>query len=644
MLKKIPFLFLALLVASNTARAQTSPFSSHPASAALQGFFSSPRSAGFQATDLKKGDYLKLIAGNVDFFKQFQRADGAIIDPNEHAEIQYSTPAFALAAAVLVQNAQRKDLLEPATRALSCSLTALLARKAANGHSDFYIPLIMHAHRLLEDQVDEATRSKWAEQLRSIDPTTMYSAAQRGMNWNIVSDSGEFLRRAEGFVPVDKAAAQMDYLEQCLAGHLKHLTKFGMYEDPNAPLAYDIFARIWLEDALVAGAGGQPAYDGKYAAQIRDFLNLGGLSTLLLLSPVGEWPCGGRSAFHNWNEAAVAVICETEANRWAKLQRPEVAGAFKRAARLALQSMMRWQRPTGELWIVKNRADPRERLGFESYSYTSQYNLLPMALLAMAYGQADDGIAETLIPSEAGTYVFDLRETFHKIIAAAGGYYVEIDTGADPHYNATGLQRVHRAGVPFSPLSDSTAAERAYGPTAAGSAKLALTPGLQWKDQSEVQWHSLADFGWAQSKISVKNAELKVLAEGGDRVQFSLDYGVSGDANSVRHVVQNYTISSAGVECTESIRGMAAEMRVCLPALVSDGLEKSTIAINPGSASIVSRGSDLQWTLLGSASSAALELAGPEVPAHNGYVRALVAMVPSETRELQWRITLSQLK
>src|SRR5205823_3636003 len=145
----------------------------------------------------------------------------------------------------------------------------------------------------------------------------------------------------------------------------------------------------------------------------------------------------------------------------------------------ALTSMQRWQRPSGELWIVKNRADPSKRFGYEGYSFHSQYNLLPMAMLAMAYEHADDSIDEYLIPAEVGGYVFDLREPFHKICAAAGGYYLLIDTSADPHYNATGLQRMHKSGVAISPLSDSAAGERAYGPKDAP--KIAMAPGIEWK-------------------------------------------------------------------------------------------------------------------------------------------------------------------
>ena len=263
-----------------------------------------------------------------------------------------------------------------------------MTHHAADGHSDFYIPLIVHAYRLLKDTTPPAaSEPQWETQLRQINPANSYNAQLRLMNWNIVSSCGELLRRKDGLVAPDMMDAQMDYLEKSLAGHVDHLTQFGMYEDPNAPLAYDEFARLWLDDMMA-----DQAYSGALSGRLAEFLRTGGLSTLLLLSPSGEWASGGRSAFHNWNYAETTVICEINANRWNLAHRPDVAGAFKRAAHLALESMQRWQRPSGELWIVKNRAEPQMRLGFENYSYHTQYNLLPMAMLAIAYTLADDSI------------------------------------------------------------------------------------------------------------------------------------------------------------------------------------------------------------------------------------------------------------
>jgi hypothetical protein len=628
---------IACLTEKSSAAA--SPFAPHPAAAQLdQVFTAADAVTDFTPSKITRRDYLTLIAGDVDFFKQHQNASGAIIDPNTNREVQYSTPAFAVAAGILATQAGRTDLLQPAINALSRSITALVTHHAADGHSDFYIPLIVHAYRLLKDSAPAPLRQQWETQLRQIDPTNSYNARLRLMNWNIVSSSGELLRRKDGLVSPDMSGAQMDYLEKSLAGHVQHMTRFGMYEDPNSPLAYDQFARLWLDDMMA-----DQAYNGVLAAQLTEFLHTGGLSTLLLLSPTGEWASGGRSAFHNWNEAETAVICEINANYWNHANRPDVAGAFKRAAHLAFQSMLRWQRPSGELWIVKNRADPKARLGYETYSYDTQYNLLPMAMLAIAYTRADDSIPERPAPSEVGGYVFDLRETFHKIAAAAGGYYILIDTNADPHYNATGLQRVQKSAVPFSPLSDSTAAQRAYGPT--DGAKIAITPGIQWKDTNTpgAPWLSLADFSQDQPD-HVQSASLAVTRADSQDAEFSIDWSLDGPSETGRHIIESYTITPAGVLCDDRITGPpTAALRVDFPALISDGATDTNLSINNRTATITNHGSALTWQIQLPSNDTSLALQGPPIACHSGYMRQLIAPITTPASpSARWQITLAQ--
>jgi hypothetical protein len=616
-------------------------FTPHPAAESLQQIFSTPPPNDFTTSNITRRDYLSLIAADIDFFKRFQNSEGAVIDPYVHQEIQYSTPAFALATAILVKEDARPDLKEAAVRALSRSITDLVQHHAANGHSDFYIPLIIHAFGVLKDEVPASLRSKWEEQLEQIDIAHTYNGALRGMNWNIVSSCGELLRRQTGLVPSDQRASQMDYLETSLAGHISALTRFGMYRDPGAPLAYDEFARLWLEDMMSHGA-----YGGKFADRIRQFLRVGGLSTLLLLSPSGEWASGGRSAFHNWNEAETAVICEINASKWNRAGRSDVAGAFKRAAHLALISMRRWQRPTGDLWIVKNRAEPESRLGFEVYSYHTQYNLLPMAMLALAYEHADDSIPEHPTPAETGGYVFDLRDVFHKIVAAAGGYYVLIDTAADPHYNATGLQRVHKSGVAFSSLSDSTAAQRAYGPKQ--DPALAMTPGLQWNTTSDAAgpWLALADFSDESTGHHVGSIDVKVADHSPRHVAFELDYSLITPGEPKRRLIDQYSISPDGVRCQEQITGglPVSGVRFCFPALVNDGAADTRISMQPDGATIDDFGSVLQWRILSPQIKAAdTKLDEPRIPCHNGYMQPLIAALPAgaETPSVTWQVDLA---
>jgi hypothetical protein len=284
----IPILFAAI------ARGQTSAPSEilehHPLASTIAELRSRALAAdSFRESGLTKVDYLTLIAANVDFFKQHQDARGAIIDPYDKNERQYSTPAFALDAAIVVRDLKRDDLLEPATRAMSFTIAALANRTTADGHADFYIPLIMHARRILKDRVPAETLATWDEQLRGLVPERTYRDTGANNNWNLVNVCGELLRRQDGLVSQDQLAPQLAYIDKSLASQLKHFTPMGMFTDPNSPLAYDVFPRLWLEDVTADGA-----YRGLHSEQLWTDLTLGGLTTLLLFSPSGEWPSGGR--------------------------------------------------------------------------------------------------------------------------------------------------------------------------------------------------------------------------------------------------------------------------------------------------------------------------------------------------------------
>lgn len=622
----------------------------HPAADTLRALFpakSTPAPPDFTPTGLTRADYLPVIAGIVDFFRAHQNDAGAIIDPYTHGERQYSTPAFAAAAARLVKDAGRDDLRAPARRALAFSLRALAGRTAADGHPDFYIPLVMHARRWLMGDAAHASEEEdeWARLLTALVPEKAYQDVRALGNWNLVNVAGECLRRRDGLVAPNQMAAQLDYIERSLAHQERRMTKFGMYEDPNAPLAYDAFPRLWMDDVLADGA-----YTGAHFDRWREFLTLGGLSTLLLLSPSGEWACGGRSAHHQWNEAEVAAIAEVNAVRWRAQGRPDISGAFKRAAHLALTSMRRWRRPSGELWVVKNRADPAARHGFESYSFHSQYNLLPAAMLAIAYERADDTIPEAFLPSETGAYVFDLRDTFHKICACAGGTYALVDTAADPHYNSTGLVRVHRSGVTQSAFSDNTAAHRAYGPPS-DLTSVGLSPGLAWNAAAPgdelPDWVSLADFvgpHFAPKLLprTVASAALADVHAGAGRTTFTVRYALSGDG--ARRVEEQYTVSANGVEVAVRFldKSPPASARVLLPILVSDGAHDVPLTVTANQAKAHLAGGETTWEVL-SPGHLTLALSGPRVPSHNGWMQALTADLPPGTHEVRWRISLASV-
>ncbi|HZZ42866.1 MAG TPA: hypothetical protein VFE58_08000 [Tepidisphaeraceae bacterium] len=616
----------------------------HPAAKEIK-HLSDPPAADFHVTGVTRKDYLTLIAGNVDYWKHFQDADGAIIDPFEKRERQYSTPAFALASAILVQEAGRKDLLEPSVRAFSFALTALAKGTTADQHADFYIPMLMHTHRILVNQVSREVAADWEGKLRGLVPEKVYRDVSGGGNWNLVNVSGELMRRKDGLVNPAELEGQSAYIERSITKQRRSFTKYGMYRDPNSPMAYDAFPRLWLEDMMADGA-----YDGPQAEAVNEFLRLGGISTLMLLSPSGEWATGGRSANHQWNEAAVAVICECNAAYWKKHGNDEVAGTFKRAAHLCLESLRRWQRPSGELWIVKNYADPASRFGFEGYSFNSQYNLLPMAMLAIAYERADDAIVETAKPGEMNSYVFDVREIFHKVVACVEGNYVEIETAADPHYNSTGLQRVQKSGVALSPLTDSVAEHRAY-EGAGAEVTGGLTPGIQWQEKVGGRWYSLADFMSDRDGVDPKDPPTEVSGEAKFLPQtmavrvgqrgFELKYELKGEGS--RPVTEDYSISKDAVEVSSEVGGEVAGARVALPVMVSDGVHATKVEIDGAKVRVERVGGAATFEVIEPAG-VRLELIEPKMATHNGYVQAAVGDLPAGTLKVRWKVTVEAVK
>lgn len=609
----------------------------HPAAGALAQISSSQEAdQRFRGTGITGRDYLKLIADIVGYFIQHQNHAGAIIDPFVGAEKQYSTPAFALAAAMLVNRACRTDLLEPACRALGYSVDALAAGKAADQHSDFFTPMLIYARRMLSGYVPSSTLARWDHGLRSIVPEKIYVDTNASMNWNIVNVSGECLRRKDGLVN-DQQTKQQQYIERSIGRQLERFTSWGMYADPGLPLAYDALARMWLEIVLA-----DDAYRGQHRVELARLLGLGGLTSLLLLSPAGEWPGGGRSSHHQWNEAAIALIAQINARKWREVGRNDIAGAFKRMANLACQSIFRWQRSTGELWIVKNRADPQRRHGYELYSFHSQYNLLTAAILAIACLWCDDSIAEHPLPTEVGAYVLDLRDPFHKIVAAASGTYLLFDTSADPRYNATGLQRIHCSGVALSPLSDSAAAERCYEPS--DLPRLALAPGIQWKNGNQDDWHSLARFA-AGSGVSgdspriVASSRLSVDPICAGQMQFTLRFELKGPG--ARPLEQRWTIRAEDTLCVCRLADgpSPAGVRMAIPALVSDGHSPTMVRTHGATLMVQQPGGRLMAEVLHPAK-AVFRLDGPEIPTHNGHVRAAIAELPDAPRQATWRLKL----
>lgn len=557
----------------------------------------------FASSGLTRTNYLTLIASEVDFWKTKQNASGAIIDPYRGVETQYATPAFANAAAALVVYAGRTDLLEPAAKAMDWASVRLHNNAGADGHDDFYPGMLAHALRLLSPLVDASRVATWKTNL-DYDPYAIYDYLPGSFNWTVVSSSGDALLQLAGI-----RSTNNPYVTECWAAQGVHfLSPYGLYEE--GPMAYDHFPRIWVEDALAQG------YSGPYSAEMSEAMDRAAITSLFMQSPWGELPAGGRSAHHQWNEAEQCLTYEIYAAKAKTNGDLLMAGAYKRAAHLAFSSMQRWVNSDGAMQVLKNWVNPSQRFGYESYSYYSQYNLLPMAMLATAYEYAapSENVAESPAPADTGGFVFQL-DGLHKVFANVGGTYVELDTNGDHHYDATGLIRIHQKGVPpqLGP-SDSLLSGAAY--NSPNPSPLTTGVGVSWQDSGGA-WRTLG----AMSNIT--SVTITPVLQSPTNVAFDLVY--SGNLPNVTSITEHYLVTPGGVQLTTQVSGYSGALRYVWPVLSNDGKTASTINVSGNTVSVSQGGTAAAFTASGATN---VSVGGADYSNHNGWARLATAEFP----------------
>nr|WP_234414319.1 glycosyl hydrolase [Paenibacillus sp. CAA11] len=619
----------------------------------IQRFIEEAEKVSIQPSGWDREKKAGLLEGIVRYYAKHQQEDGGIVDPFSGAERYYSTPSYAAAAAALVAEG-REDLLSSAAAALTHSIELVVGRAVPDHHPDFYPVMIMAAYRLLKDRVAGAQAESWRAMLARIDPEEDYiftmsrmKNINRMINWNAIMLSGEYLRFAEG---ISEDGAWLErYLQE---SHLLRLTLLGLYQDgpldlPNSPFAYDIVTRMHLSLMIQAG------YNGPSAAELREKLRRGALSSLLMLSPLGEIPPRGRSAQHQWNEAAAACVFTLAAGEAWRSGERVLAGAFRRAAGLCFEAIHAWQTEEGCLQIVRNHYPPSARHGFEVYTNHTCYNLWTAAALAFALQDAEvEEIPETPIPAEAGSRVLEVDGWFQTVISSVPGSQVAVQTSLNDPYNIPGIVRVQEHGLP-----------RAIGPSASGHSDqgfteyaegevLPLSYSPMWQTSDGV-WHSLSE-GVPSGKEFDRDAGIDPAA-GGVSVQLEEAAVQEGHTSwmlrwrgpfpGVKEIVTRYSHQRGSIEAVYSIipqeeEGLLAAGAL-FPVLVSDGSERSeTVRTGEQGLCTVIRGAAAAIAPL--TEGAALELPEParEAASRSGLLREARLVKPGAL-EIGWRLTLS---
>jgi len=520
---------------------------------------------GWRPTGQTRSLYVRLSEPIVRQAVKWQDETGHIIDPYMKREASTATPRFVGALGFLIRVGRCLDLVDVCAKSMTAAAEDLFnaSEKPVSG-PEFYVKELMVGYWALKDKVEERLVKRWEELLSGYDPEETYVAVFSKMSPERVRNFCTFALAGEGFKRAAGLTDNMEFVERYLEHQLSFFTEFGMYRDPDDPMTYDYTARMNLALLLFSG------YKGRHAKVLDELLRRGGLTTLLYMSPSGQAPFGGRSNQYNFNEATIALICEYEANRYKRLGRTDLAGAFKRAARLAVLSTRRWL-SLSPFRHIKNGLHPEAMHGCEGYGGYSVYSLLIASQLGFAHLLADETIEEKPAPFEIGGYIVHLPDAFHKVFATSGGYHVEIETAADHRYDATGFGRVHKASVPTeiglsSPITSKPRYKVIFNPS---PRSVAIGSGWRFKEGGEAYW--LSDY-------VPERAELERVEESIGSVRFRVKYYLGSGQPKVS---EEYWLTEAGIEFSVEVQSVKVVL-LQVPLLETDGLNDAEVHVGKG--------------------------------------------------------------
>lgn len=414
-------------------------------------------------------DHLEPVVRAVSRLQYFDTANladvnnGAIRDPYNNAEVQYSTPYFAFAAATLLARDRAPDLVVAATRAMDRCTLDISDGKATDSHGEFFVAPMMKAYRLFT-----ALRTKFPAELtperlalwrtRLSLPRSRFMHLNVKQNWRTYAAKGEWLRQQDGFIADGASWIEGNWT---LAGEGSQRERFtraeslgqspalNLYHDDTGDpetFAYNGGAAGNLLDMLEAG------YDGPSAAEMRRLIQRNLTACLLLMGGSGEAPAGGRTGDHVWNDVVYGNDYDLMAEIAARQGDLRLAGQFRRAARLAFRSAWRFQQESGWMSVTKSLFHPSLKNHYARYSALTNYNGYVQIHTAEALGNRRTEIPEQPAPAEIGGYALTLPDSYAHTFLNAGGMQLQLctrgqtDNYAGVQWSTLGLVRFSRPG------------------------------------------------------------------------------------------------------------------------------------------------------------------------------------------------------
>ncbi|MBQ8551436.1 MAG: hypothetical protein IJ428_01330 [Clostridia bacterium] len=469
---------------------------------------------------------------------------------------EHGFPRLTANMGILIAHGKRCELTPLFLEMMAFCCRMMHEVKAAN---DFSVRELILCILELErcGKFDKSVTNGFRAELSLIEPTKCYNhfavtTADPEYNWALFTGVSEFVRFREGI------GGDMEFIETQIGSQLKWLDENGMYRDApvHPPMMYDIVSRGLFTTLLHFG------YRGRYYTELDKVLRGAALLMLKMQSVTGEMAFGGRSNQFLHNETWMAVIFEYEAARYKKEGDPMLAGRFKEAAHRALSVVEAWLSKT-PIGHIKNRFPTETKYGCEKYAYFDKYMITVASFLYMAHLMCDDSIASS--ERDTSPAVFETSADFHKLFMSCGNYSLEFELDGDPHYDASGLGRVHRIGAPSTIcMSGSCPAEPNFSVAPSDPHPLSLCEGVK----QDGEWVFAAEVG---AKYTVLAAETR-----GDAAYAKLSSDHDGGFTE-------YTVSNDGVHIVVHGKDEAA---YSLPAFLYDGETYTEISADEHSLTI----------------------------------------------------------
>lgn len=338
----------------------------------------------------------------------------------------------------------------------------------------------------------------------------------------------------------------------------------GRYMDPGCPMVYDITSKYRLAFMLYMG------YSGAAAKEMKKVLKKGAPGLLYQMSTDFKFPYGGRSNQFNFNEALVASMCEFYADEFYKHEDIKLAGAFSNCALKSIQGLDRWLNVIPPRHI-KNLYSTDSNYGIDSYGTYERYMGTMGTFLTGAILFHNNDICKYTTPVQAGGFVYETGNSFHKLFASCGKYSIELEKMADTKHDATGLGRIHFSGAPIElALSMPFASHPKYLLGEYNNCR-GRALGAYWLNDGKKEY--LAEKGHV--------VETNISNESVEKIEFSVKYMVVNNGC----IIENYIISKLGINIIAECD--FADISYCIPILDFNGESKSITRMDKDSCAVL---------------------------------------------------------